>query len=104
VNLPPDAQILEAGVLHTPGLAWVASITFKVPGQGGYDRAPSDDMVRAHFETREDAGEWLLTKLRTLSCWCPACLGLGVVDDRGFPLLGQPYFDTVPCPACGRAS
>lgn len=31
---------------------------------------------------------------------CPTCLGAGKVDDRGFALVGQPFFDTKPCPAC----
>lgn len=32
---------------------------------------------------------------------CPVCDGKGEVDDRGFPLRGQPYFDTKPCSRCG---
>lgn len=31
---------------------------------------------------------------------CPKCLGYGVLDDRGFQLVGQPYFCTQPCPQC----
>lgn len=31
---------------------------------------------------------------------CTKCLGLGVVDDRGWALVGQPYFCTKPCPEC----
>lgn len=31
---------------------------------------------------------------------CTRCLGLGIVDDRGFVLVGQPYFSTQPCPEC----
>lgn len=33
---------------------------------------------------------------------CDHCFGQGVVDDRGFALRGQPYFDTKPCPACTK--
>jgi hypothetical protein len=32
---------------------------------------------------------------------CPTCLGIGRLDDRGFQLVGQPYFDTQRCKACG---
>jgi hypothetical protein len=31
---------------------------------------------------------------------CTTCGGCGKLDDRGFPLTGQPYFCTVKCPAC----
>jgi len=31
---------------------------------------------------------------------CPACEGVGVVDDRGYPLRGQPFFDTEECTEC----
>lgn len=33
---------------------------------------------------------------------CHQCLGLGVVDDRGYPLLGQPFFAKQSCPRCGH--
>ncbi|GAC1393233.1 MAG: hypothetical protein NVS3B10_00330 [Polyangiales bacterium] len=32
---------------------------------------------------------------------CVGCDGAGVTDDRGFPLRGQPFFDTMKCKACG---
>lgn len=32
---------------------------------------------------------------------CSRCLGIGRLDDRGFQLVGQPYFDTQACSACG---
>jgi thymidylate synthase (FAD) len=32
---------------------------------------------------------------------CGGCNGLGKVDDRGFKLVGQPFFDSKPCPKCG---
>lgn len=31
---------------------------------------------------------------------CTKCGGLGMVDDRGFALQGQPYFDTQDCMVC----
>lgn len=31
---------------------------------------------------------------------CRGCLGQGVTDDRGWPLVGQPYFCTQPCERC----
>lgn len=31
---------------------------------------------------------------------CRDCDGIGLLDDRGFPLRGQPYFDTQTCPTC----
>ena len=31
---------------------------------------------------------------------CEACGGVGKLDDRGFQLVGQPFFDTQPCKAC----
>lgn len=34
------------------------------------------------------------------SVGCAACDGLGVVDDRGFPLRGQPFFDSALCGRC----
>lgn len=32
---------------------------------------------------------------------CSRCLGIGRLDDRGFQLVGQPYFDTQACGGCG---
>jgi len=70
VNLPADAEILETAVeqiqaddkVHEPG-SWYAAIRFKVPGQGGYDRANSDDMLRTGFASEEAARSWLQSKL-----------------------------------------
>jgi len=64
--LPDNAEILESGVVENGAGRWVALITFRVPGQGGYDRMPSDDMVRS-FEREELAQEWLRQKLKGMS-------------------------------------
>lgn len=32
---------------------------------------------------------------------CEQCGGEGITDDRGFKLVGQPYFSTITCGACG---
>lgn len=32
---------------------------------------------------------------------CTRCDGLGIIDDRGWALRGQPFFCTQPCPTCG---
>ena len=36
----------------------------------------------------------------TMKC-CKKCDGQGIVDDRGWALMGQPFFDTQTCPKCG---
>lgn len=35
---------------------------------------------------------------------CGRCWGKGVLDDRGYRLQGQPFFDTQPCPTCAAVS
>jgi len=62
-DLPPDAEVLEARTMEVEPGNWGGYIRFRVPGQGGYDRAPYDEFTRLGFKTKRDADEWVKKKL-----------------------------------------
>lgn len=61
-SLPEDAEILEQGVQYIKPRGFFAMITYRVSGQGGYDRAPEDTVFRWHA-TEEAAQNWLKAKI-----------------------------------------
>lgn len=65
MELPEDAEILETDVIRLESGSWFAGIRFRVPGQGGYDRAPADDMFRIFDgdDAEARAHAWLKKKL-----------------------------------------
>ena len=65
MELPADAEVLDTTCQELPGGQWFAAIRFKVPGQGGYDRPPHDDMFRIFKSgnNKQRASQWLKDKL-----------------------------------------
>lgn len=65
-RLPEDATVHESGVADGCDGTWTAVLTVSVPGQGGYDRPPTDDIFKT-FEgptAEQDARAWLARKLK----------------------------------------
>lgn len=62
----PDWIVLSSALVEMPDGSWFAAMRVKLPNQGGYDRAPHDDVCRVHA-TREKAVAWLVAKLAGLT-------------------------------------
>lgn len=65
MTLPDNAIILETATIRMEGGGAFAGIKFRVPGQGGYDRAPDDDMWRMFQgpDALAKANAWVERKL-----------------------------------------